>query len=337
MRSNINSTFQKYSRTIASSLNKLKIWSITGNISFLKLWGSFLIVSHHIVTLTKKKRSRYYRGLAFGTFGFCTKWAICPKGINAEWLEVVYEDLKLRNLPKTFEQMRIVQASDFHFSRTVSGNYLKHCIQRINSLEPDVIVLTGDYITHDMYGRFGRKIAHLLSRLHAPHGVYATLGNHDYGRGGGISVERNFSLDDMIDSFQAAGIHVLRNEADYLEKDEHKLWFVGLGDLWAGDFEPAKAFGQVNSEGPVITLAHNPESVEHIGEYDFDAMVCGHTHGGRFEWTTMADRPLVNRRQFSSGMYTVHERPMYVNRGLGRHGRLFNQRPEITVFTLCRE
>jgi predicted MPP superfamily phosphohydrolase len=231
--------------------------------------------------------------------------------------------------------MRIVHASDFHCSRTVSEKYLRHCIDRINSLEPDVIVLTGDYITHDHTGRFSDRVSGLLAGLKSKYGIYAALGNHDYGIGGAIRIDRNGGLDEMINRFKAAGIKVLRNEAGFLQKNEHKLWFVGLGDLWADDLEPEKAFAQVDSDGPVITLAHNPESARHIGGFNFDALVCGHTHGCRFEWTAMPDRPLLNRRQFKSGMYNVCERPLYVNRGLGRHGRIFNKRPEITVFTLC--
>jgi len=231
--------------------------------------------------------------------------------------------------------MRIVHASDFHCSRTVSEKYLTRCVDRINSLCPDVIVLTGDYITHDHTGRFSERVCRLLAGLKSRYGVYASLGNHDYGIGGAIRIDRNGGLQEMIDRFETAGIRVLRNEAGFLQINEDRLWFVGLGDLWAGDFAPARAFAQVDSDGPVITLAHNPESARHLSGFDFDALICGHTHGCRFEWTTLPDRPLLNRRRFKAGMYRLGERPLYVNRGLGRHGRLFNRRPEITVFTLC--
>jgi hypothetical protein len=99
--------------------------------------------------------------------------------------------------------------------------------------------------------------------------------------------------------------------------------------------DAARAFEQVDGGGPVITLSHNPESLGHIEDYNFDALICGHTHGVGFEWTALPDRPFFNRRQLSSGMYHFGDRRVYVNRGLGRHGRLFNKRPEITVFTLC--
>jgi predicted MPP superfamily phosphohydrolase len=231
--------------------------------------------------------------------------------------------------------MRIVHASDFHCSRTVTAKYLQRCIDRINALEPDVIVLTGDYITHDRTGRFSERVSELLAKLKSRYGIYAALGNHDYGIGGAIRIDRNGGLDEMIDRFEAGGIRVLRNEAQCLQIDGHKLWFVGLGDVWAYDCDPAKAFAQVDSAGPVIALVHNPDSARHLSGFDYDAIVCGHTHGCRYEWTTLPDRPLLMRRRFKAGMYRLGERSLYVNRGLGRHGRLFNKRPEITVFTLC--
>lgn len=295
----------------------------------------FVYVSNDIVFTTNTNRGRYLKGLALGTFGFCTSWAISSKGDRDEWVEIVHERLRLRNLPKQFENMRIVHVTDFHCSRTVSEKYLQRCIDRINALYPDIIVMTGDYITHDHTGRFSKRVSRLLSRLKSRYGIYASLGNHDYGIGGAIRIDRNGGLDKMISRFHRSGIRVLRNSAGFVQVNDHKLWFVGLGDLWAKDFEPARAFAQVDSDGPVITLSHNPESEKHLSRYDYDALFCGHTHGCRFEWTALPDRPVLIRRRFKSGMYSLGERSVYVNRGLGRHGRIFNKRPEITVFTLC--
>ncbi len=280
-------------------------------------------------------RGRYLRGLAFGTFGFCVSSAVCSTGKNKEWVELTEHDLQLPNLAEPFAGLRMVHVSDFHCSRTVSSKYIKKCIQRINSLDPDIIVLTGDYITHDYYGRFSKKISRMITKLKSTHGVYACLGNHDYGVGGAFHTDKSDSLGAMVDRFQQGGIRVLRNDSHSLELDGHKLWFVGLGDPWARDFHPHIAFDDVNDEGAsVIALSHNPDTIHHLEDYNFDAILSGHTHGCGFEWTTLPDKPLVNRRKFCSGMYHHQDRKLYVNRGLGRHGRIFNRRPEITVFTL---
>lgn len=274
------------------------------------------------------------RGLASGTFGFCTRHAVCATGENKEWMEVVVQPLHIKGIAKPFKDLKIVHVSDFHCSRTVSRKYLERCIQRINSLEPDIVLLTGDYITHDYYGRFRRKVSKLLTNLRSRYGIYACLGNHDYGVGGAFRVNKENELNALLESMRDAGIKVLRNEAGFVEIDNERLWFVGLGDLWADDFEPEKAFAGVDPQGRVIALSHNPEAVEHLLDYQVDAIVSGHTHGSSFEWTALPDRPLLNRRRYSAGMYHLGDRKLYVNRGLGRHGRWFNRRPEITVLNL---
>jgi hypothetical protein len=119
-----------------------------------------------------------------------------------------------------------------------------------------------------------------------------------------------------------------------LDIDGHPLWFVGLGDLRAGDFQPHKAFAEVPTDQVSIALVHNPRGVEHLGEFAANAVVSGHTHGRKAKssvglpWT-------IDERRFHAGLYEVEGKKLYVNRGLGRVGRIrLNARPEITIFTL---
>lgn len=294
-------------------------------------------MSFSIAKARNKNRRRYIKGAAFGALGFCTPWAVNHTGSSRQWLEIVEAELKLANLGESFHGLRVVHISDLHYSRTVSGRYLKSCVRCINNLNPDVVLLTGDYITHDYYGRFRRKVVNILGQIKSKYGVYASLGNHDYGIGGGLHKRREDRLERMIERIGKTHVKVLRNSASYLEINGHKLWFVGLGDLWANDFLPHLAFREIDSAGAVIALSHNPDTAGHLHNYGCDMVVSGHTHGCRFEWTAFADKPLVNRRQFRGGMYHFGDKKLYVNRGLGRHGRWFNTRPEITVFTLSAQ
>jgi predicted MPP superfamily phosphohydrolase len=134
---------------------------------------------------------------------------------------------------------------------------------------------------------------------------------------------------------EAKGITILRNESTVLHINGHPLWFVGLGDLRIGDFQPHKAFADVPAGHVIIALIHNPRGIEHLGEFAANAVVSGHTHGRRTGSTTT--RPWrIRERRFQAGMYEVEGKTLYVNRGLGRVGRArLNARPEITVFTLC--
>src|SRR5512137_2278842 len=88
-----------------------------------------------------KRKTRFIKGLALGTLGFCTSFAVDADGRGPEWLEVVELDLDIPNLPSQFEGKRVVQISDLHCGRTVSLKYLRKCVERINQLEPDIVVL----------------------------------------------------------------------------------------------------------------------------------------------------------------------------------------------------
>ena len=278
---------------------------------------------------------RHLSGKVLGTLGFCTSWAVDVRGRGQEWIEVTQVDLNLANLPEQFCGMRIVHVSDLHYSRSVSGKYLRHCVDRINQLNADVVLLTGDYVTHDIYGKYRKKVIDLLDGISSRYGTYACMGNHDYGVDGIIGPARFNRVHEMTEGMDSCGINVLRNESTVLEQDGKRLWFVGLGDLWARDFNPHKAFADVDPDGTVITLAHNPESVRYIEEFDYDAIMCGHTHGAPLQVSPSLKGGLLNRHDYYSGLYHLGNKKLYVNRGLGRLGRFFfNASPEITVLNL---
>lgn len=279
------------------------------------------------------KRSDYLKGVTLGTLGFCTRWAVDVNGVGPEWVEVVEVDLHVQCPENRLHGTRIAHISDLHFSSTVSSAYLHRCVERINLLDVDIVVLTGDYITYDFRGRFREKVIALLGNIESRFGSYACLGNHDYGVP--LSGRRRGQLlHRLIKGMEASGVTVLRNESTVLEIDGHPLWFVGLGDLNVGDFDPDKAFAEVPTDQVTIALIHNPRGVEHLREFAANAVVSGHTHGrkSRFSlglpWTS-------EERRFHTGLYEFEGKKVYVNRGLGRVGRTRRKiRPEITVFTL---
>jgi predicted MPP superfamily phosphohydrolase len=279
-------------------------------------------------------RRHYLKGAALGTLGFCTRWAVDVHGIGPEWIEVTEIDLHLQNLSERLQGTRIAHISDLHCSRTVSGGYLHRCIERINRLDVDVVVLTGDYITYDIRGKYRQKVVALLGNIKSRFGGYACLGNHDYGLASLPVHRRRSLLRQMIRGMEAGGISVLQNEATVLTINDHSLWLVGLGDLWVGDFQPHKAFADVPSDQVVIALMHNPYGIEHLGQFRAHVVMSGHTHG-RKSRTTVGPGWQFRSRRFAAGMYEVEGKKLYVNRGLGRVGRVrLKARPEITVFTL---
>ncbi len=183
----------------------------------------------------------YLKGVALGTLGFCTRWAVDAHGIGPEWIEVVEIDLHLQSPHHRLHGKRIAHISDLHHSRTVSSGYLRRCIERINLLNVDIVVMTGDYITYDVRGKYREKVVTLLSNIESRFGTYACLGNHDYGIRSLPVSRRECLLNKLIQGMEDSGITVLRNESTVLDIDGHPLWLVGLGDLRVGDFRPQKA------------------------------------------------------------------------------------------------
>jgi len=280
------------------------------------------------------RRRHHLKAAALGTLGFCTRWAVDVHGIGPEWIEVSEIDLHLRRLPHRLRGTRIAHISDLHCSSTVSGAYLRRCIERVNRLGVDLVVLTGDYITYDFQGRYREKVVSLLGRIESRFGTYACLGNHDYGVRRLPARQRASLLRRLTRGMATGGITVLRNTSAVVDIEGQPLWFVGLGDLWMDDFRPQKAFADVPADETAIALIHNPRGVEHLGRYTAHAVMSGHTHGSRKPATA---RPALRARtrRYHAGLYDVDGTKLYVNRGLGRLGRArLNARPEITVFTL---
>lgn len=279
-------------------------------------------------------RGYYLKGAALGTLGFCTRSAVDIEGHGREWVEVVDIDLKLRKRHRRLHGTRIAHISDLHHSRTVTTDYLRRCIERLNQLEVDIVLLTGDYITYDIRGKYRKEVVALLGRIQTRFGAYACLGNHDYGFNAMPARRRDYLLIHLIRGMRANGITLLRNESKLLNINGHPLRLVGLGDLSVGDFHPQKAFDDTNAEHPTIALVHNPRCVEYLDAFGVDIVVSGHTHGRQSRFPP--DHILNTKsRRFHAGMYDVDGTSLYVNRGLGRIGRMrFYSRPEITILTL---
>ncbi len=286
-----------------------------------------------VLSATKlRRRGAYLKGAALGTLGFCTRSAVDTEGLRPQWVEITETDLSLGTPGHGLGGIRIVQISDIHCSRTVSTEYLRRCIALVNLLEPDIVLLTGDYITYDIQGRYRQKVIEILSGVRAGFGVYACLGNHDYGLRSLPADWRNLMLSRMVRNMESIGITVLRNDSTVVDVDGRALQLVGLGDLQMEDFQPDKAFAGVSPGQATIAMVHNPRAAEHLRAYPAGAVLSGHTHGVK---RPAVHKLNVKRRRFHAGMYNLAGRNLYVNRGLGRVGRLrLNARPEITVHVL---
>ncbi len=276
---------------------------------------------------------RAFLARAAGVLGAgCVGTAGYTWGVEPHWAEVVCRSLPIERLPEQLAGARLAQISDLHVGTKVDDDYLIACLQRIRSLEPDILVLTGDLLSFQ--GGRGeaqfeqlRRVLHQLSRGRLA--TLAVLGNHDYGRNWSDSrVARRISQDLAL-----VGVRVLRNECAPVSG----LDVVGVDDLWARRADPAGALAR--RTGPAsLVLCHNPDTLDERPWGGYRGWIlAGHTHGGQCRPPFLAPPILpVRNPLYAAGEVRLPDgRSLYVNRGLGHLERVrFNVRPEITVFTL---
>jgi uncharacterized protein len=249
-------------------------------------------------------------------------------------LSVEEHTIHLSRLPDSFRGMRIVQVSDFHYAEYTERFFLERVVREVNRLKPDLVALTGDFITfgpmpYSFARRHAPECAAILSGIECPL-RYAVLGNHDY------TIGPRHVLGPLRDH----GIPTLVNAATALERDGQRLWLAGVGSAVFDDAHPEKAIPKAaiaNNEA-VLMLAHEPDILPEVARYKPDLMLSGHTHGGQVRFPLLPAMHLPEYgRIYVEGWFQSGLTHLYVNRGIGAVGVPFrlNCPPEITVITLA--
>lgn len=255
---------------------------------------------------------------------------------EAYWLELSRVDVPALRPGAADTPVRIVHLSDFHASSVVSLEFIAEAVDRAMAQKPDVVALTGDFITNHLHEP--ARYAEILGRLSRAAPTFACLGNHDGGpwtrRAGGLP-----TTNDTLAVLQAAGVTCLPNQAREISVRGRLLQFVGVGDYWSGMCEPVDAFQHTTPRGAAtrILLNHNPDAKDLLRPFDWDLMLCGHTHGGQFRlpWIGTPFAPVIDKR-YVSGLHRWRDRWLYITRGVGNlHGVRFNCRPEISVLDVA--
>jgi uncharacterized protein len=213
--------------------------------------------------------------------------------------------IHLRRLPPALDGLRIVQLSDIHHSQFTGSEQVKRAVETANSLDPDIIALTGDYISHER--AYAAPCAEMLGRLRARYGVYAVLGNHDHWTDAAL----------ITDLFRLEGIHVLVNEGMRFEQRGASLWLAGVDDTMVGMEDLPLALAGSREDEMKLLLAHNPIILRRAARAKVDLVLSGHTHGGQVNFRaerTASGRP---RSRMFSGLGRQGQTQIYVTRGLG--------------------
>ncbi len=250
-------------------------------------------------------------------------------------VEIVHVPMPLRDLPESLVGKTILQISDLHVGPIVSRDYLVHCLELVSSLEPDIVAITGDFVSYDGPARINEAVDLLADMQPGKLATVAITGNHDFGfsREGFTNRQAADSLTEKLDGI---GIRMLRNAAVEIEG----LRLLGVDDFWGPTHELGETLSSGNAEQPSVMLCHNPDFVDQPGWENYRGWILsGHTHGGqvRLPFCKPPILPIRNHDYTAGQVELSGSRTLYVNRGLGylRKVRL-NVRPEITVFKLLR-
>jgi uncharacterized protein len=244
-------------------------------------------------------------------------------------------EVSLSRLAASWEGFRIVQLSDFHYDEYFSVVPLRKAVDIVNGLQPDLVVLTGDFVTsgwresaHSNAARAVRGIepcARLLAELRAGLGLFAVLGNHDLDTGHITAV------------LQSHAIPVLRNRCVSFEREGERLWLSGVDDVLTGRPDLEVALRGIPPAEPVVLLAHEPDWADYVSRHPVDLQLSGHSHGGqiRIPWVGAPYLPALARK-YPWGLRRIGPLTLYTNAGIGtvRVPARINCPPEITLITL---
>ena len=291
--------------------------------------GDFSQAVHHGLS-----RRRLLQAGLLGGLGI----ALYAGEVERHWIETAHRDMLLPGLAPAFEGMRIVQMSDIHMDEFTEPFFLRHVVNTVNSLKPELVLITGDFVSEWPASRkFGRgaawQCAEILDQLDC-RARYGVRGNHDVLVGKGP----------VIEALTAHGIRILENDHVAIERNGARWWLAGIDDPLTGQPDAETAIPQSirhNKNEPVVLMCHGPDYADdliHLSSGQaVNQMLSGHTHGGqvRIPFLPPTHLPPMGQK-YIEGSFQVGPIQLYVNRGVGTVGVPFRLDcpPEITLFTL---
>ncbi len=255
-------------------------------------------------------------------------------------LQTTRQRVHLARLPKAFDGFRIAQLSDIHIGPFMTEDQIRRYVEITNNLKPDLIALTGDFVTWDPSTQ--RAVVSAVAGLHAPFGIFGCLGNHEAWSG---------TEDSITAMLQQVGIRILRQARVPVATQGEAFNLIGVDFQTRRHMGPAHdnfvrqyldgvetlvAPGMVN-----ILMSHNPDTFDRAAELGIDLSLAGHTHGGQvaLEFVNPEIAPSRLVTPYVQGWFRKPGGQLYVNRGIGTIGvpMRIGAPPEITVYELVRQ
>ena len=224
-------------------------------------------------------------------------------------------DVHLTRLPEAFEGFRIAQITDIHFGPYMDDPGLQRAVRLAQEFRPDLVALTGDFVSHPLYQRNGvagarnaEPCADVFARWKGAPPMIAVLGNHDH-----------WNNPDMVTgSLRERGIVVLRNASHVIEREKHLLWIAGTDDALESRADVAQAIAQIPPTDATILLAHEPDFADHAAKFPVDLQLSGHSHGGQVRLPGIGPIILPNlARKYHTGLNRVGRLQVFTSHGVG--------------------
>lgn len=269
--------------------------------------------------MTRRRLLAYgARGMALSLAGLGF-WSTRPSQIDLTLPAVAIQDL-----PDSFDGLTLALLTDFHASVIVGKEHIREAARLAMSQKPDIITLTGDFIsgsTKFLSGDIGKfnesyliDLLDALRGLQAPLGIFGVLGNHDFWSGAGAVTAIMEALSGAL------GVVWLRNTAVRLTRGGESLDILGVDDFWEASCSLDKAYRAMDNRAPKILLSHNPDINADIRpRMRVDLVLSGHTHGGQvvIPGIGMPFLPSSFGQKYREGLVHDEGRQTYVSRGIG--------------------
>jgi len=262
------------------------------------------VLLHHS-PISQKRRNFFKRSLDVSSLLVASSLS-ARSMYEARHVKLEKVNIKIKKLKKPY---KILQLSDIHIGGLIDKAFIRNIVKRVNALEPDLVVITGDLIDIDII--HAKETLAELKNLKSKYGTFFVAGNHEY--------FHNISA--IIDALKALDIRVLENENEYIGDDGEGFNLAGVYDIFG--YRTKTYMPEISDalrgikDSPTVLLAHQPRYIEEV-THSVDLMLSGHTHGGQlypFRFLVKLQQPYI------SGLHQHNEElQIYVNKGTGFWG-----------------
>ncbi|MEN8908026.1 MAG: metallophosphoesterase [Clostridiales bacterium] len=242
-------------------------------------------------------------------------------------IEIKNNEILRKDIPKKFNNYKIAFISDIHYNNISSESHMRNVVKKVNALNPDIILLGGDYTDSDE--KYIDPVFNILKGLKAKDGVYGVIGNHDFYKN---------CKDKTLESMEKSDIKSLDNEGVWIKKSDEKIRIGGVGDYWHDAQLPENTTEPAKKDDFILLVSHNPDYVEELKDEKVDLILSGHTHGGQITFFGLyaPKIPSYYGQKYKTGLIKTGKYDVIVSNGIGYIGLpiRFFAKPQINLIEL---